>query len=252
MKLALPDVTLIITETRSHALMKRTVDDALRKVDFGHVVICADQFNTLRVPGARHVMVTDWASKLEWEQFIWKATHLYVPTSHAMFMEWDAGIVDPAMWHGGFLAYDYIGAPWWYRDGRNVGNGGLHLRSKNLMHFLAMNADAFPCKEPGDDVLCRQYRPTLEKAGFRWAPESLAHQFSFECAPPSPAGNFGFHAMRNWPKVLGREELLTRTRLALESPYIRGTDMVQQLFAVAPWLKGEIDQARMAQREKVE
>ena len=239
MKLDLPDVTLIVAETRAHALMKIALDEMLAAVKFGEILVCSDNFNILRTAGARHIGVADWPSKIEWERFIWEGLAHLVQTSHAMFMEWDAGLFDSKMWNPAFLEFDYIGAPWGRGDGRDVGNGGLSMRSANLMNRLACHADEFPVIEPGDDTLCRVYRSRLEEQfDLKWAPEDLAHQFSFECARPFPTSrHFGYHAMRNWPHVLDRDRLVERTRLAVANRYIAGTGMLDQLFNAAPWLR---------------
>ena len=127
------------------------------------------------------------------------------------------------MWSDEFLKYDYIGAPWWYKDGKNVGNGGFSLVSTPLKRYIFDRRWEYPCDTAvDDDLLCRTYRPRLEDAGFRWAPEPLAHDFAFECCRPSPdSRHFGFHAMFNWPYVLPHDRLLDRVGVALKSPYIR-------------------------------
>lgn len=238
MKLQLPQITLIVTDTRCHELMRRTTLEMLKAVEFGSVVVCTDNPKALHVPGALTVPVWDWGSKLDWERFIWEKAPAFCNTDHAMFMEWDAGLVDVGSWQPIFATFDYIGAPWWYSDGLNVGNGGLSMRSRELMRFLTTRADAFPVLTPGDDALCRKYRRRLETIGARWAPEAVAADFSFECnIPPQGKRTFGYHAMRNWPRVLGREELLERTRLAEANPYVAKTDMMQQLYSAAPWLR---------------
>lgn len=239
MKPDLSDVTLVVTDTRCHALMQIALNEMLAAATFGGVVVCTDEFSKLGYPGATKVKVDDWPTKIEWERFIWERVPRFVGTSHAMFMEWDAGPFDPKMWNPAFLHFDYIGAPWWYKDGLNVGNGGLSIRSANLMDRLAEFSDDYPCQSPGDDTLCRKYRPMLsQRFGLKWAPEDLAHQFAFECQRPFPTSrHFGYHAMRNWPHVMDRDKLIERTRLAVANKYIVGTGQLAQLYYVAPWLQ---------------
>jgi hypothetical protein len=100
-----------------------------------------------------------------------------------------------AAWNPQWLQYDYIGAPWWYIDGMNVGNGGFSLRSKKL-HFIVGNDRNITKRHPEDDVICRQYRKHLEGYGLTWAPEEVAREFSIEAYKQSDRqykGQFGFH-----------------------------------------------------------
>lgn len=236
--LDLPTVTLACIETRSHELLRRTLVDALSKVRFGEVLILSDK--PIMAPNSgnpiRWYKVDDAPTKEGWERQFWIELPKVVTTQHVLFIEWDAGIFDVDCWGDDFLDYDFIGAPWWYKDGMNVGNGGFSLRTSKLMRHIAANQERYPVAQPGDEVLCRAYRRALEAEGFKWAPENLARDFSFECFDPPGGLSFGFHAMRNWPKVLKPQELVERTRLAEQNPYIRGTRMLADLKAAAPWL----------------
>jgi hypothetical protein len=134
-----------------------------------------------------------------------------VRTSHYLTVEWDSWITDPAMWRPGFLDFDYIGAPWWYRDGMNVGNGGFSLRSAKLAQFVARRPEQFPPLSVEDCALCRTYRPTLEQEGFRWADDATASDFAVEHT--FVAGHdrhFGFHSVFNWPFVLSMARIRER------------------------------------------
>ena len=103
---------------------------------------------------------------------LWYHAPEHVETSHALTIQWDSGIVSPAQWSDEFLGCDYVGAPWgWHGDAHEVGNGGFSLRSRRLMQYVAEHRETFPLGHPEDDVLCRRYRPELERAGFRWASE---------------------------------------------------------------------------------
>jgi hypothetical protein len=127
------------------------------------------------------------------------------------------------MWDNDFLQYDFIGSPWWYKDGKNVGNSGFALISSALKRYIYDRRGDFPCDTSAeDDLLCRQYRPKLEEAGFKWAPEWVAHNFAFECARPAQQSkHFGFHGAFNFGQVFEHDELLERAKLMFMSPYIR-------------------------------
>jgi len=235
MKPLLPDVTLVMVETREHALAKLAVDDCCRKMSFADVVIVTDR-PQLFERQASYKVVQDWPTKLGWSRSWWYDVPKLVHTSHTLNIQWDSWVWDASMWSDEFLKYDYVGAPWWYDDGKNVGNGGFSLVSTRLKRFLLDNRGAFPCDTPvDDDLLCRKYRPDLESVGFRWAPEGIAHRFAFECARPSEVSqHFGFHAMFNWPVVLDDKDIAVRLELAAASPYIRDSYMMKAFLDKNP------------------
>jgi hypothetical protein len=131
------------------------------------------------------------------------------------------------MWTDDFLAYDYIGAPWWYTDGMNVGNGGFCLRSTALMRYIRKHRDRYPClHDLDDDLYCRKYRPRLQADGFQWAPDDLAFRFAIEVESHKKRdGHFGFHAAYNFDFGCGfdRERILERARVMLQSRHMTVT-----------------------------
>ena len=208
--LELPDVTLAAVFTVEHALTLRAVDDCAGRANFGAVKLCTD-----REIGRVYVRAGPFADLAEAGRFTTYEVPKHIETSHALFIHWDSWIVDPGMWRPEFLAYDYIGAPWWFSDGNNVGNSGFCLRSKRLLDFLAENEAQFPIGTPEDLTLCRTYRKRLPQ--FRWAPQTLAHEFAFERTRGTER-SFGFHGMFNWPHVLSDAEIEERVKLA--TPYV--------------------------------
>lgn len=116
-------------------------------------------------------------------------------TTHVLIIQSDGFIINQEAWTEEFLKYDYIGAKWWFNDSFNVGNGGFSLRSLKLCKFVA-TSDIIKTKHPEDEVICRIYGKYLKKAGFKFAPESIADQFSFEAYGKRSneyKGSFGFH-----------------------------------------------------------
>lgn len=256
MKLQLPNVTLVMVETREHTLARMAIEDCLKVAEFGDVLLLTDQpfefgphhadrvyddqtksdlakgITTIGGRPVRFHFVPDWPDKLGWSHSWWFDVPPLLRTSHTLNIQWDSWIWKPEMWREDFLDYDYIGAPWWYKDGKNVGNGGFSLVSTRLKRYVYSRRDLYPCDTSvDDDLLCRKYRPKLEDAGFVWAPEAVAHDFAFECCRPSETSqHFGFHAMFNWPKVLEGERLEERMKLAMESPYIRNSKYMMEAF----------------------
>lgn len=223
MKLQLPDVTLVMVETREHTLARMAIEDCLRVAEFGEVLIITDKPGEFAPTiNAQFKIVEDWPTKLGWSQSWWFDVPPLLRTKHTLNIQWDSWIWKPEHWGDDFLKYDYIGAPWlWHKDAMRVGNGGFSLVSSRLKRYVADRRLEYPCDTAlDDDLLCRKYRPRLEAAGFLWAPEKVAHRFAFECNPPLPGCSFGFHAMFNWPVVLDRKRLRDRMQIALASPYI--------------------------------
>jgi hypothetical protein len=139
-----------------------------------------------------------------------------VKTSHALVIQYDGYVLDDAMWKTEYLNYDYIGAPWPH-EGLQIGNGGFSLRSKRMMRFL-VEQDEFPLATPEDAMICLNYKKDLEKEGFRWPPNHIAHQFSFERCPKRRS--FGFHGIYNLHKVMSLEKLTEWAKHA--NDYVRG------------------------------
>src|SRR5216117_3260560 len=122
--LKLPNVSLIMIETRQHELADYALKDCLKRVEFGEVIIFTDKPELYEHFTASIYPVPDWDEKIGWCRWTWQGMVEYVRTSHALCIQWDSWVTDPSMWRDEFLQYDFIGAPWWYKDGKNVGNGG--------------------------------------------------------------------------------------------------------------------------------
>ena len=212
--LKLPDVTLVAYEVNAHDLMVLAVRDAMEKVEFKEVIVWSDKELDLPV-GVRQIFVDRNTPKIHSALVMWYSAYKQVKTTHMLNIEWDAGIYKVNSWHPEFMCYDYIGAPWPWHPSHRVGNGGFSLRSKKLMEYLANHVEWFPVAHPDDDAICRRYYDGLVKAGFKWAPEELANQFSFERADCHDT--FGFHGLFNFPYVFEYEEFLRRARMLPES-----------------------------------
>ena len=246
--LRLPDVTLVAIETREHELALLALEDCEARADFGDVLVFTDKPSMFMRGNRRVITVDDWPSKLGWSQCFWYEVPLHVRTSHILGIQWDSWVVDPRMWRDEYLRYDFIGAPWWYKDGLNVGNGGFSLRSTKFARFVRAHRAEFPCTTPlDDDLYCRKYRLRLQEAGFEWAPEPLAFDFAFECVRPDPQSrHFGFHATFNFDYGCQNDQtrLAERGKIMARSDYIRGGAMWKNFEAKFPQLVGQLREAR--------
>jgi len=223
--LDLPDLTLVAIYTVAHELTEMAVAECTRHVRFGDVKLFTDR--PLRSQGDA-VQIEPFGDLMQAGIFTTYEVPRYIRTSHVLFIQWDSWIVDPSMWRPEFLECDYIGAPWWYRDGLNVGNSGFCIRSKALLDFLAAHPKEFPIGSPEDDVLCRQYRPRLPQ--FKWADEKLAAEFSFERTRIPGGRSFGFHGMFNWPYVLTDAQIAAR--LLRATGYVLGSQHCSEMQAL--------------------
>lgn len=221
-RLSLPHVTYLLFETRDHDLARLSLDDSLAAAEFGEVIVFSNRTAPWRGSGARVVKVPDFGSFKEVSEYTWYEMPAVVRTSHFALFQYDSWVIDPKMWSDDFLKYDFIGAPWWYTDGLNVG-GGVFLRSRRLADLLRTEREALPHADPEDDVLSRRYRRALEQLGMNWAPEAVAYDFAFErTRPRMDSRHFAFHGMFNWTEVLSPYRLRERFDLAASSERIRG------------------------------
>jgi hypothetical protein len=248
--LNLPDVTLVIAETRCHELMRLTLTDMVLKVNFGGIIIHTDKPELIGIPApAEYIHVPDWPDKWKQGAFYYMEAPHAVKTSHALLIEWDGGLRDVGCWTDDFLQYDYVGAPWILgaRMGRrehSVGNGGFLLLSKRMADYVYPRRAQLQIMT--DMQYARDRRDLLEREmGAKWAPEALAHQFSYEhyYEPhrSQSAPSFGYHDIFNWPLALSHDEVLRRTRLVMQNEYIvKQTSKLSLLARSWPWVRDEI------------
>jgi len=245
--LDLPDVTLCVAETRCHELMRITLTDLTSAIKFGGVIIHTDKPELIGgIPGATYRQVPDWPNKIDQGKFYYMEAPVAATTSHVLMTEWDGGLRDVNAWSNDFLNFDYIGAPWvWARGQRHtVGNGGFMLLSTRMAQHVYANRHRF--KIHTDVGYSQVNRLQIEKEiGAKWAPEDVAIRFSYEHyyephrSQSKPS--FGYHDIFNWPLALLHDEVVRRTRLVMENPYIvRSTPKLQLLGQWWPKVRDDI------------
>jgi len=206
--LDLPGVTLVCVDCVNHALALRAMARSLQGVRFGRVLFLTDAMPAgIDVPaGVDVVPIAPIRSRDDYSRFMIRSLLAHVATPHALVIQWDGYVVNPAAWDPANLDCDYLGAKWfWHDDGMRVGNGGFSLRSRRLLE--ALQDPRIVIDDVEDNVICRKHRRLLESDhGIRFGSEALADRFSFEAAHPIGTP-FGFHGLFNFWRTVPGDEL---------------------------------------------
>jgi ADP-heptose:LPS heptosyltransferase len=186
----LPELTVVCIDCYNYGKAAVAINKTLELIKPSETIFFTD--SDVQIDGVITKKIKPIRSKEEYSVFCIKELGKHIDTSHCLLIQWDGYVINENAWREEFLHYDYIGAPWNYIDGRNVGNGGFSLRSKKLLDILVSDKNIAPL-HPEDDAICRTYRPYLEeKYKIRFAPEDLADCFSYELKEPNQP-TFGFH-----------------------------------------------------------
>lgn len=190
MKPNLSRVTLICVDCSRHAEAVAAIRRSMQECDFAAVKFLTDR--EFEIEGIEVINILPIRSKEQYSEFIIKELWKYIDTEFCLVIQHDGYVLNGRSWQDEFLQYDYIGAPWNYTDGKNVGNGGFSLRSRLLQIFIG-NDEFVSATDPEDQAIGRLYRDYLIKTyGVRFAPEDLAEKFAYELKPPI-YDTFGFH-----------------------------------------------------------
>jgi hypothetical protein len=185
----LNSVTLVCIDCVNYDGAINAIMKSLKEIEPNRAVFLTDLeiespfFETIQIPKIR--------SKQSYSDFVLRKLFQYVDTSHVLLIQYDGFVLDASVWNDKFLEVDYIGARWMYKDDYNVGNGGMSMRSRRLMEFVATDPN-INITHPEDECLSRLYGQYLRDNGFVFASEELANKFSYEMNPPDQK-TFGFH-----------------------------------------------------------
>jgi hypothetical protein len=206
MKLNLKNVTICAADSVTPFLAARAINKSIELCDFGDAILFTDITQSEGL--FRNVKIDRLTSKQDYSRFVLKELAHHIHTEFVLIVQWDGYVLDASAWQPSFTDFDLIGAKWpWHKDGMTVGNGGFTFRSKKLLD--AMNEPRFSLisNVPEDDLICRVYRPQLEKEyGIRFAPEVVADAFSYERSLPV-APTFGFHGLFNMWRHIEDDEM---------------------------------------------
>lgn len=209
-RLHLPDVTLICVDTRTHDQALLALQRSQLNIDFCKAVLIGakperDQHAIARASGIEWRTITPLCSIGEYSQFILQSLVDHVQTPHALIVQWDGFVTHADLWNAEFLKWDYVGPPWFKKDGTwIVGNGGFSLRSRRLLAATATLP--YDGHSPEDQVICIDQRARLiSEHAIQFAPPALARQFGIEQGPRADA--FGFHGVEHFAHEFTDEEL---------------------------------------------
>jgi ADP-heptose:LPS heptosyltransferase len=196
MKTNLSNITLICVDCVNHGEAVAAIRKSMAECDFASVKFITDK--PFEFDGIEVIKILPIRSKKEYSHFIIKELTKYFDTDFVLIIQHDGYVLNGKRWLPEFLKYDYIGAPWLYSDGKNIGNGGFSCRSKKLHDILASD-DFISITDVEDDSICRLYRDYLEKKyDIRFPSEDLADKFAFELRTPI-YDTFGFHGRFHKP-----------------------------------------------------
>lgn len=188
-------ITLLAVSTVAHTLTKLAIETTLKNIDVDEVLVVSDK-NFLGQ--GRFELIDKITTREQYSKKIIKDIANYIETDHVLVVQYDGMAVNKLNWNNDFLKYDYIGAPWYWHNSNQVGNGGFSLRSKKLIDLVAQDKFILVPELGEDENICRHHRENLEQHGIRFAPIKIASMFSHE-REAGYRNTFGFHGIFNVP-----------------------------------------------------
>lgn len=190
MKKELNNITLFCLDCYNYGKAVSALQNSLQQIIPARTVFLTDI--DIEVDGVEIIKIPTISSKEAYSEFMIKELNNYFDTDFVMVVQHDGYVISGKAWNDEFYEYDFIGAPWLYVDGKNVGCGGASLRSKRLQKILA--EDTFiKATDPEDQAIGRLYRDYLIKEyGIKFPSEQLADTFAYELREPI-CDTFAFH-----------------------------------------------------------
>jgi hypothetical protein len=193
-KITLDQVTLVGVDCVDADRLKMVMELCQSQVQFGDVQLLSN----LEVDAPYWKKIEPIKSTEAYSEFIIRKLPTYIKTPFALVVQYDGFILNPSQWTNDFLKYDYVGAPWWFLTGNNIGNGGFSLRSKKLMDVMAEDSYNVPVLHPEDYVFLHQRFHHLVNQGIKFAPYEIAKRFAIEGRDNTHdvwRNSFGFHGI---------------------------------------------------------
>jgi hypothetical protein len=198
------NLTIVAVDTAYSALTRKAIEQAIQVTGSENILVFS---NEDIMPGSKWVKIEP-IDQVEYSRIIFKDLAGYIETDHFMCIQYDGMPIDGSCWSDNYLNYDFIGAAWpWGASNRRVGNGGFSVRSRRLAELCADPKLVFNPPGHGDNNymedlhICVMYADYLESQGIKYAPVSLANNFSAEI-PGGRFNTYGFHGTLCLPYYL--------------------------------------------------
>ena len=209
----LPDVTLVCTTSIRIPEHLRAIKVCCKNINFGDIVFIShekpenlpDEIRFERYPYIKGIMDFNW--------LMFENVGEFINTSHALFCQDHAHVLNHNLWRDEWLKFDYLGSPWaivedaYLTDAGErirVGNGGWSLRSRLLMnlpkkHKIKLTHREYFWNEDGN--ICVYHRDRFLDLGVKYG--TLEESVIFGYENPIPENNYGnlktFGYHRNLP-----------------------------------------------------
>lgn len=204
----LPDVTLVSVSSVRIPETLKSLAYSMSKLNFAKALFISHELPDTMPDKVDFIKIPEPIDIMGYNRFIFFDLFNYIPTTHCLIIQYDSTVIHPELWDNQWLNYDYIGAPWAYREDAyvchdtkehvRVGNGGFSLRSKKLLeiptkHNLQLVEEQGFYSEDGN--FCVYHRKKMLELGIKYAPLEEAVKFSYETRIPENFGvsTFGFH-----------------------------------------------------------
>ena len=211
MKVNLPNVTLIAV---SSIKIHETISALLKSceyINFADVKLISHEMPKILPSNIKFEQCPKLNCINDYNLYVFTYLGRHVQTSHCLLIQYDSWVLRSDLWDNSWLQFDYLGAPWPWKekdylsvDGKEhirMGNGGFSLRSKKLLdlplqHNIPLTCDRGYWNEDGN--ICVYHRDRFLQLGIKYAPLEVACRFSFENEIPENKNidTFGFHKNR--------------------------------------------------------
>lgn len=178
----LSNVTLCAVDCVNPYLALTALIESAKDIEFNSVILFSNIKPNNIPENIKFIYISKISNLVDYSKFIIKDLYNYTNTDYVLNIQSDGYIHNSKGWINEFLQWDYVGAPWqstehFVTSDCRVGNGGVSLRSRNLLRelqyiqFPEMHEDVFI------GVVAKKY---LETRGIKIAPLNIAAKFSVE------------------------------------------------------------------------
>lgn len=212
-KVQVPDVTIIAVDCTDRITNTiKSLIEGCKIINFGEVKLVSHKKPDILLPDFVKFEECKKINNInEFNNFMFFELGDYFSTSHCLYVQDHARILNPELWNNDWLNYDYVGAPWPYthdsyichntKEHVRVGNGGFSIRSHKLQSLpkvfnLELKQEQGWYNEDGN--FCVYHRKFMLEHGIKYAPLNVAKYFSYETSLLENADikTFGYHRNR--------------------------------------------------------